>query len=349
MARVTPKPKTINIKITKRRNKMKKNNLFKRILFSALLTLALAVMMIGCSKSGAYDSGMNSDIGMAKPSIGDSGASSEQNGIGKLPEDGTGSPSDKIIKTVSTAITTTEYDALVEKLYAAITAVGGYTDNELINGSAPYRTAHITIRIPSEKLEEFKNVLSGLGTVTYYKANKVDVSLTYSTLKARVDTLTTEIGVIEELFEIAKTDGDISRISDLEKRLTDIKMQKAEAEAQLAVYDNSIAYSTVNLEINEVREYVAPEPEPELNAFQRIGRDFVANLKSIGNFFVEFFVWFVSSLPYIVIWVGIAAGALALVLKIRKTRATKKDTAAQTDASSTASEGDCDKQDDIQS
>ncbi|MBE6636011.1 MAG: DUF4349 domain-containing protein [Ruminococcaceae bacterium] len=299
---------------------MKRTKITGRIISALLITLALLLTMIGCSKGGAYDSGMNSSLA-EKPTIGDpghSGGSSDSGGIGKLPEDGSDSPSDKIIKTVTTSMSTTEYDSLVEKLYEAIKAVGGYTDNERISGSTPYRTANITIRIPAEKLEEFKSVLSGLGNVTYYNASKVDVSLTYSTLKARVDTLTTEIGVIEELFEIAKADGDISRISELERRLTDIKMQKAEAEAQLAVYDNSIAYSTVNLEINEVREYVAPEPEPELNAFQRIGKDFVRNLKNVGNFFVEFFVWFVGSLPILVIWAGVLTGIFFLVRFLRR-------------------------------
>ena len=327
---------------------MKRTKITGRILSALLITLALLMTFIGCSKGGAYDSGINGSLS-EKPMIGApeySGGSSNSDGIGKLPEDGTANPSDKIIKTVTTSMSTTEYDSLIEKLYEAIKTVGGYTDNERISGSAPYRTANITIRIPAEKLEEFKTVLSGLGNVTYYNASKVDVSLTYSTLKARVDTLTTEIGVIEELFEIAKADGDISRISELERRLTDIKMQKAEAEAQLAVYDNSIAYSTVNLEVNEVREYVAPEPEPELNAFQRIGRDFVNNLKRVGNFFVEFFVWFIGSLPIIMIWVAIGAAALTLFIKLRRARAEKnKNTDADDETTATNFDVDTDASD----
>ena len=238
---------------------------------------------------------------------------SDGNGIGSLPSGGIDNPNAKIIKIADATVNTEDYEGFIEALYAKITSYKGYTESDTLSGSSPNRRATITVRIPAADLDAFKNDLSGMGTMTYYSARKIDVSLTYSTLTARKDTLTLEIGVVEELFEIAKEDGNLDRISELEKRLSNLKLELAETNAEIAVYDNDIAYSTVNLSVYEKEIIEEPEEEPELGAFARIGVNLSKNLKDIGHFFVEFFVFFVSALPYIII-IGAVVTAIILLL-----------------------------------
>lgn len=304
---------------------MKKQRLSPKIIGIFLVFLLTVGLLISCGAT----SDAKADIGESNKLSGGSGypsgdyaeggsATDTSGGIGNLPTGGVDNPSAKVIKTANARMRTDKYDEFITGLYAKITEFGGYTDGETFSGSTPSRYANITVRVPAEKLEDFKTALQGIGIIDYYNASKQDVSLTYATLKAEVDTLTQEIAVIEELFQIAKTDGDLQDISNLEAKLTDLRLRIAKANAQLSVYDNSIAYSTLYLTVNEFEPKGEPEPEPEeKGAFQRIGENLLKAMRGIGNFFVELFVFLISALPYILV-IGLFASIPLAIIIIRK-------------------------------
>ena len=285
-----------------------------RIFIFVLIVMILSLTLTSCNASGKdYNSAPSIEKGE-----GYYGSDGEGGGIGSLPSGGIDNPSAKIIKIADASVKTLDYDAFIESVYAKITELGGYTDGETFRGSTPSRAASITVRIPADKLDAFKSALGDMGTLTYYSAKKLDVSLEYATLTARIDTLTLEIGVVEELFEIAKNEGDLASISSLEGRLSSLKLELAEARAEIAVYDNSISYSTVNLTVNEYKEAEEPEPEVKKGAFARIGENLVTNFKDIGNFFVELFVFLISALPYLLLIGGVVTGIVFITIAVKK-------------------------------
>ena len=287
-----------------------------RILVFVLIVMILSLTLTACNASSGKDS-YNSAPSIDKGE-GYYGSDGEGSGIGSLPSGGIDNPAAKIIKIADASVKTLDYDAFIESVYAKITELGGYTDGETFRGSTPSRAASITVRIPADKLDAFKSALGDIGTLTYYSAKKLDVSLEYATLTARIDTLTLEIGVVEELFEIAKNKGDLGSISSLEGRLSSLKLELAEARAEIAVYDNSISYSTVNLTVNEYKEAEEPEPEVKKGAFARIGENLVTNFKDIGSFFVELFVFLVSALPYLLLIGGVVTGIVFITIAVKK-------------------------------
>ena len=303
---------------------MKIKGLFLKITAFILVFLLSISILSSCgsslSKGDSYAGG--SDYNSA-PQKGES----SNGGIGTVPSGGVDNPNAKIIKTAHAEMSTTEYDAFLEGLYAKITEFAGYTDKETFSGSGKYRHATVTVRIPAEKLEDFKNALSGLGTMTYYSATKDDVTLTYDILKSEIETLTAEIATVEDLFEIAKQSGDLREITEVEEKLTDLRLRIAKANAQLAVYDNGIAYSTVNLTVYETTVIVAPEPEPDPTAFQRIGANLKTAFEGIGNFFVDLFVFLVSSIPYVIVIALFASVPLAIVICVRRKKKKIKENA----------------------
>ena len=294
----------------------------KRRILSAILLItllfALTMLLSSCNASNA--DGGNYMPGAPDKGEMNSGSSDSGGGIGSLPSGGVDNPSAKIIKIADATVKTLDYDTFIDELYAKITEYKGYTDGESFRGSAPTRTATVTVRIPADSLDAFKTALSGMGTMTYYNADKIDVSLQYATLSARIETLEVEIGVVEDLFEIAKNEGNLDRIYTLEQRLTALKLDLAESRAEIAVYDNSIAYSTVNLTVKEYEEVVEEEPEPEeeKGAFVRIGENLARNFKDIGNFFVELFVFLISATPYLLLIGGIVTGIIFLIKAIKR-------------------------------
>lgn len=297
---------------------MKKKNLKLKATALILVLLMAISVFVSCGAKSDNWSGGDAYMENSAPIPGDK-VDGSNGGLGTVPSGGIDNPSAKIIKKATAEMQTTEYDKFLTDLYTKITEFEGYTDGESFSGSGKYRRATVTIRIPAAKLEDFKAALSGLGTMTYYSATKQDVTLTYDILKSEVDTLTAEIVIVEELFEIAKASGDLARITEVEEKLTDLRLRIAKANAQLSVYDNSISYSTVNLTVYEKAVIEEPEPEPDPTAFQRIGKNLSNAFKGIGEFFVDLFVFIVSAIPYLLVIALFACiPAIIIIRKIGK-------------------------------
>ena len=303
---------------------MKKQTLTVKILVFSVIIALLAVLAASCSTEKAdssYDNGYyTGDYESGKPSIGGSGSSSNSSGnsggIGTIPTDGISNPNAKVIKKANASISTLKYDELIEKLYAKITELEGYTDQDSFGGSAPYRYANVTARIPAEKLDDFKTALSELGTLTQYTATKVDVTLTYSKLKAKIDTLKLQAEAVQNLFDLAEAEGDLAQIRTLQSELFALKREIAEAEAELAVYDNSIAYSTVTITINETKEYVPPVEEEEKGLFSRIFDELKESFEAVVWALGEIVVWFFGSIPYFIFYAFFIALAIFVAILI---------------------------------
>lgn len=87
--------------------------------------------------------------------------------------------------------------------------------------------------------------------------------------------------------------------------------------------DNQVQYSTVYLNISEVKELTPIEVEEE-TAWQRISEGFMDSLRSIGHGLAEFGIWFLIHIPQLVIWAAVIAVIVLLVRKRRKRKAAKK-------------------------
>lgn len=295
---------------------MKRIRIFLSILVLAALTATL-LCSCGADASEKYYPGFDYDpYDKAEDGITDTNASTGTGGIGNLPS-GTGdNPAAKIIKNASAEINTDGYDDFLSSLYLKINEYGGYTDSESFRTNGDMRRAQITVRIPADKLEGMKGELGKLGTLTYYTAEKQDVTSAYEILVSEVETLELEVGVVEELFGIAKASGDLAKISQLESRLTELKLRISENRTRLKVYDNAIAYSTLHLNVYEV---IKEEPISEKDgALVRIGANLKRNFENIGSFFTEAFVWLISALPYIVLTAIPSAVIIVILVKIKK-------------------------------
>ena len=300
-------------------------------IISLILILALTLgALIGCTASNK-SSELRGDGAAPNPEYNYSQGSnhgSPDNGIGTLPTGSIDNPNAKIIKNANANISTNNFDEFLKKLYEKINLFSGYTDSEAV-GSLHHgnRYADISIRVPAESLDGFKDQLSDIGKLTYYSATKQDVTLTYATLKAELDTLSAEAVVIEELFVIAKASGDLTKISEIEKRLTEIRLRIAKIDAEIRVYDNQIAYSTLKLAVIETENEAVAEEEK--NAFVRIGENLKTGFSNVWSFIVEVFIFLLSALPYVIITcalAGIAAVvAILCVKRIKKRRAQKSE------------------------
>lgn len=73
-----------------------------------------------------------------------------------------------------------------------------------------------------------------------------------------------------------------------------------------------MSYSTVNLSVEEVVEY---SPEAKISYGERLWLSLKNGLKSVGDFFSDFLVWFVGALPALVILAVLIIVLLPLLRK----------------------------------
>ena len=232
----------------------------------------------------------------------------------------------KLIQTAYIDAETENLDAVLQQLDARIAELGGYIENSNVrNGSAysgkRYRSADITVRIPAKDLDSFIDKVSGLSNIISSRKTVEDVTLNYVATESRVKALQTEETRLLEL--LAKADS-LDDLLTVEERLTEVRTELEEVTSTLRVLENQVDYATLHLTVSEVTEFT-DTTEPE-TMWQRIGDGFVKNLKGVGTFLENVFVFFVTASPYILL---IVVPPLAVFLIIRHSIRKKKQKAAK--------------------
>ncbi len=245
----------------------------------------------------------------------------------------------KLIKDVNMSIETTDFDTVMSLISDRTNTLGGYIENQYsYNGTydenygryngdyyRAYRYASLTIRIPSAKLDAFLTDVSTVGNVVNRTDNVEDVTLQYVDIESRKDTLKAEEKTLLSMMDQAVT---IEEMLTIESYLTDIRYELESLERSLRSYDNQVDYSTVYLQVNEVKELTPVEVE-EPTTWERMRDGFVDSLSGVGNFFKELGVWIISNLPVLIL---IAAIVCAIVLPLTVSKKAKKRRAARKEA-----------------
>lgn len=323
-------------------------------LIAAILGIAVVVSACGGSRAGkvtlsaetpaaaagdyaydtaaAYDGGMVISNEAARTSNQYEAAEEEIAESGEVVsnQEATAASGRKLIKTVNISAETEDFDALVPNLQKQVEALGGYIESISVYDVRSYyvedqnvkqRCANLTARVPKEKLDGFLTQVGEQTNVTSRSENVEDVTLQYVDLESHKKALLTEQDRLLTLLEQAETVEDIIAI---EGRLSEVRYQLESMESQLRTYDNQIDYSTVYLNIDEVRKYSAPQTA---TAWERIRSGFVKSIEDIGFGIRDFAIGFVIDIPYIVVWGIIIAVAVLIfrtVWKVWKKRKAKK-------------------------
>ena len=327
---------------TKNRERMK-TRLRNRVMLAVLTALMIAVypacgaanesmdMMVsqGTTSNGSFYDGATGG-GVFTESADDYYAKVEESVVetGKTSADRTDNAvldERKLIKTVDMTVETKEYDVLMTELKNKVSQLGGYIEHmDAYNGSSyssyrSSRSASLTIRIPKDKLNDFVETVSGISNVVRRSDNVDDVTLSYVDMESRRNTLQTEQERLLALLAKAESIEDIITIED---RLSTVRYQLESMESQLRTIDNQVDYSTVYLNIDEVRELTPVEVQTPL---ERIGEGFVENLHDVGDGAVEFAIWFIINIPNFVVWAVIITVIVLVVKACRKNSKAKKE------------------------
>lgn len=308
----------------------------RKSVLTAMLTVLVAAVVAGCGASSyveetsmtteastqAYDSAAAyaEPAEAAEAAWEESGAIAAGSGLESVQ-----STSQKLIKTVNLEIQTLEFDSVTDSLGQKVKELGGYVESSSIWGnsysSQNRRSADYTVRIPSDKLDEFVEEASGLGNVTYKNESVEDVTLQYVDTESRKKALEATQDRLLELLEQAESMEDILTI---ESKLSEIRYELENYGSQLRVLDNQIDYSTVYITISEV-EVITPVGEKGF--FEEVADRFGNSLYRVGRGARGFAIGLLGNLPVLVVWALILFVIVVLIRKLlkRSGKRTRKD------------------------
>ena len=233
------------------------------------------------------------------------------------------SESEKLIRTVNMQLQTKEFDSLLSYLDAKVAEFGGYIQSSQIFGNGMdtygYRSASMTLRIPQSKLDSFVSGVSETATVVRKSENAENITLKYADTEARLKSLQIEQERFLELLEKADT---IETILVLEEHLTELRYEIESYASTLKLYDNKVNYSTVTLEVSEVKRIVPVEQDPTL--WSRMKDGFADTWYDIKDGLADFAVWFVTNFLYLILWAVIIVAAVVVVKKVIKSKKVKR-------------------------
>ena len=228
----------------------------------------------------------------------------------------------KLIKTVDMQVETTEFDVLISKLTEKVDAAGGYIEQSDVYGntgsSSDVRRANYTIRVPKNKLDNFLEAVAENSNITRKSESVEDVTLQYVDVQSKKEALEVER---QRLLELIQEAQDIDTVLVIESKLTDIRYELESLESRLRTYDNQVDYSTVHMNVVEVKVYTPPKPESRL---ERLVDGFTSSVKGVFTDVLDFFVELIIILPYLVVWGLIIFAFVSVVKFFRKKRKAKK-------------------------
>lgn len=226
----------------------------------------------------------------------------------------------KLIRTASLTIRTAQYDADLDALTQLVKNVGGYIESTYQSGdreNGSTRSSSMTLRIPSEKLDEFLNGVGDVGRVVDRSESSTDMTVQYADNEARLATLRAKLERLNELLAKAET---VEELISIESAIADTQYSIDSYETRQRTIDRQVDMSEVDVYL---REDSPVEIASEMSLGERISRAFQTSVEGFGRFMRNMLVFLVMALPAL----GLIAVVTAAVLLIR--RAKKKRTKAK--------------------
>ena len=217
-------------------------------------------------------------------------------------ESGTGDLSRKLIRDVTLEVETREFDSLLAQVSERVSELGGYMESSQVSGvslnargGARDRDASLKARIPADKLDSFLESVETEANVVSRQENVTDITLTYSDVESRKKSLEIEQ---ERLWELLEQADSMDAVVALEARLSEVRYELESMTSKLRLYDNQVAYSTVDILIWEVGEYT---PRDEESVGERIQKGFSDSLEALAEGAEDLVVWMASNSPILLV------------------------------------------------
>jgi hypothetical protein len=282
--------------------------------------LVFVVAVAGCGSAASNLNSVGQRVGgetgggaapAAEPAPAASFAPADQQGTGSnANQNGAFKDEAKIVRTGSLSLHVNKLDEAVSSGRDQIRAVGGYVGASRQTNDGDRSVAVITYRIPSDRWDDALAGLRKLGTVLDEQTNAVEVTGQLIDLQARIDNLRASEHALQGIAEKATK---VSDVLEVQSRLSDVRGQIEELDAQRAHLSDQVSYGTLSvtygLQVAAVTEASKGwDPGNDVDRASASMINILQSLTSAG-------IWFVIVWLPILIGLGVVAVLAGLVIR----------------------------------
>lgn len=202
---------------------------YKLIVFVVLAVLCCSFLLVGCSSGGGFDD----DVGGGES--------------GDIVVDGVNR---KLVYQVRVTIKTADTDAAMKTIVDNANAMGGFLQNQEQSGNGSETDyAYLTVRIPTEKLDDFVNTLGSSGKILSKRVDMKDITTEYVNASAQKASLQNRKQLLENMLttEGLTASDKIAIVTEISA----VDTQLQALELQLNSYDSMVNFSTVTVSLNK--------------------------------------------------------------------------------------------------
>lgn len=221
----------------------------------------------------------------------------------------TAESSRKLVRTVSLTLKTAAFDQSMEAVQALLEDMGGYVEELYEYGDAQSgrsRSASLTLRVPTEQVDEMLEGVSAAGRVTERSDSVTDMTLQYSDNAARLNTLREKMERLNQLMTQAQ---DVSDLIELESAIEETQYQLDSYETAQRTIDSQADMTCVTLWLEEETP-AQSAAAGDISLMQRIVAALRASLNWLARFGRGLLVFMAMALP--------VAGIVALIALIAR-------------------------------
>jgi hypothetical protein len=165
----------------------------------------------------------------------------------------------QVISTAEVKLVVEDFSDIPKRVTKLVEECSGYIAESQVRGATgSARTGSWKIRVPVEHYERLLDGINGLGSLHNLAVSSEDVTAEYYDLDARIRNKEREEQRLLKILE-----ENVSRLDDirtLEKEISRVREEIERMQGRIRVIRDLAAMSTVNLQITEVHDYVAPAP-----------------------------------------------------------------------------------------
>lgn len=300
----------------------------KKCIKNIFILIFIPILLSGCSSSittneVASDSFSQSNGGAFIES-GDYNYSFEEDYIESTSTDISGSQySEKLVYTCNIRLETLNYTDTIKSIKNKVSGFNGFIEYEYeydtnynwYSDEINLGTMHmnLTIRIPSNRYDEFISSLDGDGKILSKSSNVDNITKEYYDISAVIESLKIQEARLITMLESAETIDDMIAV---EKRLTEVQTQLNRYKTSLATMDMGVEYSTIELNIDEVRNYTDIKDN---NTFlSRLNNTLKESWKSFWSILEGLLFFIIRMIPVVIIFIPIGFIIWILIIKIKK-------------------------------
>jgi hypothetical protein len=224
----------------------------------------------------------------------------------------------KLIRTASVVLDVEGLEEAIEAITVTVTGVDGFLAKSNVYGAAENRTAELTVRLPAQHLDAVLKEIKQVGKVQRSSTGSNDVTMQYIDLEARIRNLQRQEERLLDVLSQASTVEDILRV---EQELARIRGELEARTAEFRYLKDRVDYATVDIFLHETTTASSTITATGLKGVWQRGRSgFVKSVNAMLTGLGSFFVFLLTSLPYLLLFSLIGAPMYVLVRKFRDQR-----------------------------